>query len=348
MSGGVDSSVAAALLRDAGHEVAGVSINVFSCDRATRKSCCSARDREDARRVCESLGLPHMTIDRRASFGEEIVEPFVREYAEGKTPSPCVRCNELVKFRALIEEAERLGFDAISTGHYARTITVGSQTRLARGADETKDQSYFLFRLAGRDLEKTIFPLGDISKNEVRRIAGAMSLPVSEKTDSQEICFVPDGDCAAFVESRAGASLKGPGNFVDSCGRVLGRHRGIHAYTIGQRRGLGFGVGVRQYVVRIDPERNEVVLGEDRYLFQRKMRISALTWAGEEPGSSFRAMVRIRSTHAGAPASVELLDDRSALVCFDEPVRAIAPGQAAVFYEGDVVRGGGTIEAVVS
>lgn len=344
MSGGVDSSVAAALLKGLGFELAGLSVNALSCDRGAEAPCCSARDREDARRVCEAIGIPHFTFDMRAEFRREVVEPFVAGYLAGLTPSPCVVCNEKIKFRALLGEAERLGFDAVATGHYARVARIDGRAVLLRAADERKDQSYFLCRLGEETLSRVVFPLGALTKEEVRRIAAEMGLPTRAKRESQEACFVSNEGCAAFVEERAGEELPGPGFFVDVGGKRLCRHRGIHAYTVGQRRGLGFGSGRRQYVVRIDAERNEVILGSDEELMTREIVVGDIVRCGPPGELPREASVKIRSTHAGSRAQVRHLGAARARVIFDEPVRAAAPGQAAVFYVGDEVAGSGWIE----
>lgn len=344
MSGGVDSSVAAAYLTDRGYEVIGVSMNLFSCDREIDRSCCSARDRMDARGVCELLGIKHYVVDYRDRFKKDVIDPFIDDYVVGRTPSPCILCNERLKFGALFEEADRLGAAYVATGHYARISNIENSFRLLRGSDPKKDQSYFLFPFGQSELSRIIFPIGDLSKDDVRRRALELSLPTRAKPESQEICFVPDDDYVAFLEERAGAKLKGPGDFVNISGEIVGRHRGIHAYTIGQRRGLGFGIGRRQYVVRIDWEKNEVVLGSPDDLMRKDMFVRDIKWCDESEAVNRDAIVRIRSTHFGNSAKIELIDRMRARILFKDPVRAIAPGQAAVFYDGDAVIGGGWIE----
>lgn len=342
MSGGVDSSVAAALLIEDGYDVIGVSMNLFSCDRPLERSCCTAQDRLDACRVCERLNIPHRVVDSRVVFRNEVINPFIEEYAAGRTPSPCILCNERVKFRILIGEAEKSGAHYIATGHYARTERRKTCVSLLRACDHSKDQSYFLFRLRQPELMRTLFPLGEISKRQVRGLARKMGLVTHDKAESQEVCFVP-GSYAAFLEEHAASKLQGPGNFVDVQGRVLGRHRGIHAYTIGQRRGLGFGIGRRQYVVGINGARNEVVLGQIKDLLRREMIVRDVSWTWDMPADLAGILVRIRSTHAGERARLVIEGDR-VIAFFDKPVRAIAPGQAAVFYRDDEVLGGGWIE----
>lgn len=343
MSGGVDSSVAAALLAEKGYEVIGVSLNLLSCDRPIERSCCSAKDREDARAVCEQLGIAHSVVDCRARFREGVIEPFIRDYLAGRTPSPCILCNELVKFPALLEEAKKSGAKFVATGHYARVTRDREGSHLLKGSDAEKDQSYFLFGLDQTFLSKIIFPLGGMTKMQTRRIAEDKCLRTRAKPDSQEVCFVPDDDYMGFIEDRAGADIRGPGNFIDTRGKAVGRHKGIHSYTIGQRRGLGFGIGKRQYVVRIDAEKNDVVLGGEADLMRSEMIVDNVSWTDPRRSENKRATVKIRSTHEGVPCSIEIMDGGRAHVRFDEPVRAIAPGQAAVFYDGDEVLGGGWI-----
>ncbi len=345
MSGGVDSSVAAALLRDQGYDPVGCSLRLLTCHREAQRSCCSARDRQDARAVCEKLGMRHRTVEARGRFRDEVIEPFIREYLAGRTPSPCVRCNRCVKFPALLEEADRLGAKHIATGHYARVVEEGGRFRLLAAADPRKDQSYFLFELTQATLARLLLPLGGLRKPAVRSVARRLGLPVSEKPESQEVCFVPGDDYAAFVEERGGKRVPGPGTFVDAAGNEIGRHRGFHAYTIGQRRGLGVAFGRRAYVTAIDAVRNQVRLGADEELSCSVLIAEQTSWTHPEHALAREAVVRIRSTHEGTPARFEPLPDGRVRVRFAEPVRAIAPGQAAVFYQDDEVIGGAWIEA---
>lgn len=343
MSGGVDSAVAALLLKRAGYEVIGVSMRLFTCNRVGSGSCCSEADRRDARAVCECVGIPYLTVDLSASFKEKVIEPFVNAYLSGETPSPCILCNEHLKFAELVREAMRLGSENIATGHYARIEQLpDGRKALRRGIDRGKDQSYFLFPALGAMLDRLQFPLGALTKDEVRAIARDNALPVSEKEESQEICFVPGDDYAAYIEEVRPDGLPGAGTFVNLSGEVVGRHAGFHGYTVGQRRGLGVGFGKRTYVVSVDTEKNRVVLGDDADLYSREMSVRDVVWAR---GIDFpeRASVQIRSRNDAQPASVEMADDGTVSVTFDEPQRAIAPGQAAVFYDGDEVIGGGWI-----
>jgi tRNA-specific 2-thiouridylase len=344
MSGGVDSSVAAALLCEQGFSVTGITMHLYSCHREKDRSCCSARDRMDARAVCERLGIGLEVVDLRECFQRSVVEPFVDEYLAGRTPSPCVRCNEYIKFPALMAEAVRNGADAFATGHYARVVRDGDIVRLLKARDDEKDQSYFLFCLTQDILARLRLPLGEMTKEEVRSSARAKGLPVHEKAESQEICFVTDDDYASFVDCRASDRLGGPGDFVDREGMRLGRHRGIHAYTVGQRRGLGMGGGPRRYVVGIDRGANTVTLGADEDLMRDRMSVESASWIHPSFARSRDVTVKIRAVHAGKYARIRPLDGGRVDVEFTRPVRAIAPGQAAVFYDGDEVIGGGWIE----
>ena len=343
MSGGVDSSVAALLLKKAGFDVIGASMHLYSCNRSAGRTCCSAKDRLDAAKVCEVLGIPFLSLDYRNLFREKVVEPFVDEYLEGRTPSPCILCNTHLKFAVLLNEAQKIGAQAVATGHYARIGRENCRYSLLRGIDAKKDQSYFLFTLTQEDLSRTRFPVGSLTKEEVRKIAKENGLPTSDKSESQEICFVPDNDYAAFVESSRPGGIGGPGDFVGVDGKVIGRHKGIHNYTIGQRRGLGFGTGARQYVVNIDAAGNRVVLGSSGDLLRKEMRVNAVNLIGGETLEN-KVDVQIRSTHKAAPAKIEILNDDEVKVVFDNEQKAVAPGQAAVFYRGDKVLGGGWID----
>jgi len=344
MSGGVDSSVAAFLLKEEGHEVVGISMRLTRCNRLGEGSCCTEQDRRDAMEVCEKIGIKHHTVDLTRQFKTEVIEPFVDSYLRGETPSPCILCNESLKFKALLDDAESLGAGILATGHYARIDTDDEGRRvLRRGVDRKKDQSYFLFpALAGGVLARLRFPVGNMRKDEVREVALKARLPVHDKSESQEVCFVPDDDYAQFIEEMRPGSLPGTGNFIDVAGNVLGRHRGIHAYTVGQRRGLGIGFGQRTYVVNIDASRNEIVLGDDAALFRSEMTLRDVVWAADSRPKG-RAEVQIRSAHPGAGASIDVDGKGRIRVVFNEPQRAIAPGQAAVFYDGDMVIGGGWI-----
>ncbi len=352
MSGGVDSSAAALILKNEGHEIIGVTMKLWDCFKnPSRQTCCSAADAMDARRVCEQLAIPHHVIDMRNAFRSEVVEYFAAEYSKGRTPNPCIKCNEALKFNLLRKECSALfGTDILATGHYAR-ITGG---KLFEGIDKNKDQSYFLFGLKKEDLARTIFPLGELTKSEVRKIASNAGLKTAAKHESQEICFIPDNDYAGFLADYFPELLKKPGNFVDTEGNVLGRHEGIHAYTIGQRRGIGFGLGKRQYVVRIDAVKNEVVLGNNSDLFRRELIAEDVNWIHEPFCTSevtpprcmsVNAKVKIRYRSSGAPAKITALDNNSVRIEFEAPQRAITPGQAAVFYNGDELIGGGWIAA---
>lgn len=344
MSGGVDSSVAALLLKERGYDVIGASMNLMTCYRGGDRSCCSASDRQDARRVCSGIGAQYHVFDYRDAFRRKVIEPFIQEYLNGRTPSPCIFCNEHLKFASLFEEADRFGAAYVATGHYSRIVRKNGSFGLLKGVDSGKDQSYFLFTLTQRQLSRLLFPLGEMLKEDVRGIASRSGIHTHEKPDSQEICFVPDDDYVSFVEANAGSGVKGPGNFVDGEGNVVGRHAGIHAYTIGQRRGLGFGVGRRQYVIRIDRTRNEVVLGPKEDLSRRDMSVGNVSWVEGNFAGAKGVIVKIRSTHGGAGADLEPLDETSIKVNFHDPVSGVAPGQAAVFYDGDEVLGGGWID----
>ena len=347
MSGGVDSSVAAALLLEAGAEVIGVTMHLAGSE----SRCCSLDDADDARRVADKLGIRFYVANYKDRFREEVILPFADAYLEGRTPIPCVACNQHFKFQHLVKRAEALGATGVATGHYAR-VEEDAQTgrkRLLRGVDGRKDQSYFLFDLRQEQLQRIAFPLGHLTKDEVREKARALGLATAEKPESQEICFVPDGDYARVVEELRPGAAPGPGDIVDREGQVLGRHEGVHRFTVGQRRGLGLAGQEPRYVVRLDAARNEVVVGAVGELERHVARVERVSWtAGEPPAAGRRARVQIRYQHEGAPAELHPRPEGPVEVRFEQPVRAVSPGQAAVFYDGDEVLGGGWLAGSVS
>ena len=345
MSGGVDSSLAAALLRETGVDVVGVTLHLAGSE----SRCCSLDDADDARRVADRLGIRFYVANYRERFREEVMLPFADEYLAGRTPIPCVACNKRFKFDHLLARARVLGADAVATGHYARIETSDEGPRLLRGRDLEKDQSYFLFNLTAAQLRQIRFPLGELRKEEVRTRARKLGLATADKPESQEICFVPDGNYARVVEELRPDALPGAGDIVTRDGRVLGRHPGVHHFTVGQRRGLGLGDGEKRYVLSLDARRNRVVVGAQSELETREARVTKLSWTFEPaPRAPFRARVHVRYRHAGAVARVEPAPDGSARVFFDAPQRAVSPGQAAVFYDGERVLGGGWLARATS
>ncbi len=343
MSGGVDSAVTAYLLKIAGYDVTGVLLRTWVRADGQESRCCEI---DDAQRTAAALGIPFYVKNCAEQFREQVILPFAREYACGRTPNPCVDCNRVLKWEGLLQAAADLGADLVATGHYAEIVRKeNGRFTVRQAANAAKDQTYMLYRLTQEQLASTVMPLGRLSKEEVRGIARAAGIPVAEKSDSQEICFVPDGHYAEFIETETEVPVTGPGNFVDEEGRVLGTHKGILHYTIGQRRHLGLPMGYPVFVKKIDAERNEVVIAEDRDLYGIVLYCDALNFMSipePAPGTSFRAHVRIRYHHGGEDATVEILPDGTARVVFDAPVRAAAPGQSAVFYdtEGCIIGGG--------
>jgi tRNA-specific 2-thiouridylase len=349
MSGGVDSSVAALLLKQQGHEVIGLfmrtGVHAPEDGTATRKKgCCSAVDAGDARRLADRLDIPFYPLDFESDF-QRIMDYFADEYLAGRTPNPCVVCNNLLKFGKLWSYGKQLQADYIATGHYARIVTYNGQAQLHRAADPAKDQSYVLFGLKRSLLPRLLFPIGGYRKDEVRAMARAAGLGVADKPDSVEICFVPGGDHAEFIRDRR-PELATAGHFVDTTGRVLADHDGYERFTIGQRKGLGFAAGERRYVLEIVPERKEVVLGERAELLAAGLRASRVNWLVDPPdGQPLTWQAKIRYRNTPSQAEVMALPGGGAQVRFAEPQSAVTPGQAVVFYDGDRVLGGGWIEA---
>lgn len=351
MSGGVDSSVAAAMMVEAGHEVVGLTMKLRDATAAEQArrggSCCSPDDLLDARQVCDVLGIAHYVVDYREVFRRQVMEPFAEDYLAGRTPNPCVRCNDHVKFAPLLERAKALGCDQLVTGHYARVVEQAGRHELHQALDAEKDQSYFLFGVPGEALAMTHFPLGGLSKTEVRARGKAMGLPTWDKADSEDICFVPEGQYAPVVERLVGAErIPSAGPIVDEAGEVLGTHAGVHRYTVGQRKGLGVGGGERLYVLSVDGPTRTVVVGPGDHLLSAELVARRLRWvAGEPPASHFEATARIRYRHSGAEAEVSVTTEDFMQIRFAQPQRAVAPGQAVVLYQGSRVLGGGWIEA---
>lgn len=346
MSGGVDSSVAAYLMKQAGYDCIGVTMKLYSNEDAgaeRTKTCCSLDDVEDARSVAHRLGIPYYVFNFTGDFRRDVMERFVCAYESGATPNPCIDCNRHLKFDRLYRRAEELGCDCVVTGHYARIERAGERYLLKKSAVPEKDQSYVLYSLTQEQLAHTRFPLGEMAKEETRRVATEQGFYNADKPDSQDICFVPDGDYASFICRYRGHDYP-EGEFVDTNGHVLGRHRGIIHYTLGQRKGLGIAAGEPLYVVRIEPETNRVVLGRNAELFSRELDAGGMNWiACDEPAGPMRvkAKVRYRQTEQWATATVPAPGQLH--LVFDEPQRAITRGQAVVLYDGDTVVGGGVI-----
>ncbi len=351
MSGGVDSSVAALLIKEAGEDVIGLSMQLYDRTRDGRPvygRCCSPRDLHDARLVADRLGIPFYVLNLEEEFQREVIGGFLAEYRAGRTPVPCVQCNSGPKFRHLAGRALMLGARSVATGHYARIRRdpATGRLQLLRGSDPSRDQSYFLFDLSQAQLALAIFPLGEMRKDEVRRLAAQRDLPNADKPDSQDICFVPDGDYREFIRRETG-DTGAPGEIVDAEGTVLGRHRGLAGYTVGQRRGLGLPSERRLYVIALDPQTNRLIVGEDHEQYRSVLVADHVNWVSMvRPAEPVEAVARIRSTHRGARAVIEALPGDSMRVVFHEPQRAITPGQAVVLYRDEQLLAGGFIREV--
>lgn len=347
MSGGVDSSVAAYLLKERGYDVMGVTMQIWQ-----RKSpydeggCCGLQAVEDARAVAAKIGIPHYVMNFRKEFEEQVIQNFAEEYQNGRTPNPCIRCNRYVKWESLLHKSLALGADYIATGHYARVLRLpNGRYALGEAQSGKKDQTYALYSLTQDQLKRTLMPVGEYRKEEVRTIAASVGLAVASKPDSQDICFVENQDYAGFLENYSGIHFP-EGNFVDARGNILGKHRGIIHYTVGQRKGLGIALGRPAYVLEIRPETNEVVIGDDSETFGHELYANELNFMGMEPMKLHEEILvraKIRYNHCGSVCRVTKVGEDMVLCRFPEPVRAITPGQAVVFYQENVVLGGGTI-----
>jgi tRNA-specific 2-thiouridylase len=359
MSGGVDSSTVAAMLRAEGHNVIGLTMQLWNQRRLAGREgmpeqvtgrCCSLDDVYDARRVAQQIGIPYYVVNHEDRFERDVVRPFVQEYLSGRTPIPCSLCNNHLKFDQLLVVARQIGAERVATGHYARVSYDETRNRwlLKRPTDRSKDQTYFLFGLTQEQLSRTLFPLGEMNKPEVRELAHKHGLAIAEKPDSQEICFVPGGDYKRFIDAylaEQGGSLPDTaGELVTTSGEVIGEHAGIHNFTVGQRKGLGIATGSPLYVIQISGVQKQVVVGAEENLYAKSLRAKRVNLISvDELREPMRVTVKIRHRHEPAAALIEKSDNDEILVAFDEPQRAVTPGQAAVFYDGDVVVGGGWI-----
>ena len=352
MSGGVDSSVAAMLLKKQGYDVIGVTMQIWQDEETAVQEenggCCGLSAVDDARRVADQLEIPYYVMNFKKEFKDWVMDDFVQEYFRGRTPNPCIRCNRYVKWEALLHRSLALGGDYIATGHYAKVVQLENGRYTLKKAPSRKDQTYALYNLTQEQLSKTIMPVGDYTKDEIRRMADEIGLAVASKPDSQDICFIPDGNYQKFLYEYTGKKLP-QGNFVDQSGKVIGVHQGITHYTIGQRKGLNLSMGHPVFVTEIRPETNEVVIGENKDVFKSSLVASDVNWMSipdPAPGEKVRVHAKVRYAHQGADATVYMTEDGNLICEFDEPQRAITPGQALVMYDGDYVVGGGVIKEV--
>lgn len=345
MSGGVDSSVAAYLLKESGYDVVGISMRLWSYEADATHGCCTPEDLLDARKVAQQLDIPHYISNFEATFENHVVEPFVESYARGETPNPCVRCNNDLKFSALLKRANELGAHYLATGHYARCVQVNGEFQLLRAIDQRRDQSYFLFGLTQKELSQILFPLGELRKEEVRAIAEKAGLCVFNKSDSQEICFVP-GNYSDFVEKRINPENTKGGNLVSEDGTVVGQHDGIHRFTVGQRKGIQVPTNLPMYVTKIDADSGDVFVGSKKHLQKSSFEVREPRWTHLPPSEGDVVLAQIRSRFLPSEAVIEKIDQKIRLR-FSHPQEAISPGQAAVLYRGSQVIGGGWIDRVV-
>lgn len=348
MSGGVDSSVAAYLLKKQGYDVIGVTMQIWQEDyqeeEGAGQGCCGISAVDDARRVAGRIGIPYYVMNFKKEFKENVIDYFLREYACGRTPNPCIACNRYVKWEALLNRSMEIGADYIATGHYARIERLpNGRFAIKNSVTAKKDQTYALYNLTQDQLSRTLMPVGDYTKEEIRQIAQEAGLMVANKPDSQDICFIPDNDYAGFIEKNGNIS-GGTGNFVDTAGNVLGTHKGIYHYTVGQRKGLNLAMGHPVFVKEIRPLTNEVVLADNEEIFTNRLIADKMNYMSiEDLNGDMRVFAKIRYNHNGARATIRKLPDNKVECIFDEPVRAVTPGQAVVFYDGEYVMGGATI-----
>lgn len=350
MSGGVDSSVAAYLLKEQGFDVIGVTMQIWQDEEppamAENGGCCGLSAVDDARRVADRLDIPYYVLNFKREFKDKVIDYFIDEYIHARTPNPCIACNRYVKWEALLNRAVELGCDYIATGHYARVCRLDNgRFALQKSAATRKDQTYALYNLTQEQLSRTLMPVGEYDKEQIRKMAEEIGLSVAGKPDSQEICFIPDNDYASYIEKETGQTFL-EGNFVDAGGRVLGKHKGIIHYTVGQRKGLGLSLGAPAFVTELRPETNEVVIGTNEDTFHDRLLADRVNWMSiPELQGERRVTAKIRYSHQGAPCIIHMTGEDEVECRFDEPVRAITPGQAVVFYDGDIVVGGGTIRS---